>query len=133
MKLWGIRVAVVCPWFTDTSILATPTRVMLAGLPMTPLSRVAGSVVHAATDPNWETSGASYALPDDGTILRIDRQELAVGSYKILHERLHSVSRFVHSHPTICMTNWPIFLGCSLEWITTVEFLETCSYWSHLT
>ncbi|KIM22325.1 hypothetical protein M408DRAFT_332959 [Serendipita vermifera MAFF 305830] len=93
MKLWGVRVAVVCPWFIDTSILETPTRVMLAGLPMTPLSRVAGAVVHAATDPDWETSGASYALPDDGSIIRIDRKELAVGIYKILHERLNSVSK----------------------------------------
>jgi hypothetical protein len=95
MKLWGIRVVVVCPWFIDTAILPTSTKVVLAGLPMTPIWRVAGAIVNAATDPNWETSGAAYSIPDEGTVLRIERQELAIGIYKILHDRVQTAIRYV--------------------------------------
>ena len=90
-----IRIVVVCPWFIDTAILPTATRVILAGIPLTPISRVAGAIVNAATDPNWDTSGATYSIPDDGSVIRIERQELAVGIYKILNDRVHAGMRYV--------------------------------------
>lgn len=83
-----IRVATVCPWFTDTQILQTATKVLLAGVPMTPVERVAGAIVNAATDPDWESSGATYALPDQGEVLRISRHELNIASYKTLNDRI---------------------------------------------
>jgi hypothetical protein len=96
MKVCGIRVVIICPWFIDTAILRTATRVILAGIPLTPISRVAGAIVNAATDPNWETSGASYSIPDDGSVIRIERQELAVGIYKVLNDRVQAGMRYVH-------------------------------------
>lgn len=87
----GIRTAVVCPWFVDTPLIKTDNRVILAGAPFTPINRVAGAIVCAATDPNWETSGASYNLPDDGPVMRTERHELSVGVYKILTERINTL------------------------------------------
>lgn len=87
----GIRTAVVCPWFIDTPILKTASRVALAGIPLTPVHRVAGAIVCAATDPNWETSGASYNLPDDGLVMRTERHELTVGVYKLLTDRINGL------------------------------------------
>ncbi|PVF96568.1 NAD(P)-binding protein [Serendipita vermifera] len=84
----NIRVATICPWFTETNILKTATKVILAGIPLTPIERVAGAIVNAATDPDWETSGATYSLPDQGEVLRIDRHELNLGSYKTLTARI---------------------------------------------
>jgi hypothetical protein len=95
MKICGVRVVIICPWFIDTAILLTATRVILAGIPLTPISRVAGAIVNAATDPNWETSGAAYSIPDDGPVIRIERQELAVGIYKVLNDRVQAGMRYV--------------------------------------
>jgi hypothetical protein len=67
--------------------------VALAGLPLVPIERVAGAIVNAATDPDWETSGASWVLPDKGEVLRIDRHELSLGSYKILNTRVDQLRR----------------------------------------
>jgi NAD(P)-dependent dehydrogenase (short-subunit alcohol dehydrogenase family) len=90
-KAYNIRVATVCPWFTDTNILPTSTRVILAGCAMTPIERVAGAILNAATDPDWTTNGATYTLPDEKEVFRISAQELAVGSYEILRDRIKSV------------------------------------------
>lgn len=35
-----IRIGLVAPWFTDTTILDTGVRVMLAGLPFTKIERI---------------------------------------------------------------------------------------------
>lgn len=88
LKNCGIRIGIVCPWFAATNILGSSATLVLAGLPKVPPSRVAGAIFAAATDPDWETSGDSYTLPDDGQVFRIDRHELSVGVYKILTARL---------------------------------------------
>ena len=88
LKAYNIRVATVCPWFTDTKILQTSTRVILAGAAMTPIERVAGGILNAATDPDWTTNGATYTIPDEKEVFRISIQELTVGSYKLLHNRI---------------------------------------------
>lgn len=91
MKTYNIRVAVVSPWFTDTAILPKASRFILAGLPLTPVSRIVSAIIHASTDAEWSTSGATYALPDDKEVFRIERHELAVGAYKLFHDRLKGV------------------------------------------
>ncbi|KAF8520391.1 NAD(P)-binding protein [Hysterangium stoloniferum] len=84
-----IRVGVVCPWFADTAILPTHVKLFLAGLPLTPIQRVGGTIFRVATDPNPETNGAIYTLPDDGEAYRIDRPDLSLnkGIYKLLNDR----------------------------------------------
>lgn len=102
----GIRVAVIHPWFAglsilatkqrttklnliyaDTTILSTAVKVFLAGIPLTPVERVAGAIFYAASDPDMETSGCPWLLPDDGYVFRLDKEQLKEGVYKMIDER----------------------------------------------
>src|SRR5258708_663257 len=76
----------------DTSILQLPTRLLLAGIPLTPVPRIAGAVFRAATDPDASTSGCPWVLPDDGPVIRVDKQALRAGVYELLNERIRRIS-----------------------------------------
>jgi NAD(P)-dependent dehydrogenase (short-subunit alcohol dehydrogenase family) len=90
-KKAGIKVASVHPWFsgacslaglllcadvqarTDTVMVPDTLRRLLHGMPYTPITSVAGAVLHAATDPDVDrTAGCTYTLPDDGPVVRED-------------------------------------------------------------
>jgi len=60
----------------------------LAGIPLAPIERVAGAIVYAATDPDMETSGCTWLLPDDGYVFRLEREELKEGVYKMINARV---------------------------------------------
>ena len=83
----GIRVATIHPWFANTAIVPTIARVFLAGIPLAPIERVAGAIVHAATDPDMETSGCTWLLPDDGYVCRLEREQLKEGVYGVIDAR----------------------------------------------
>jgi len=88
----GIRVAVIHPWFADTAILPTAVKVFLAGIPLTPIERVAGAIFYAASDPDMGTSGCPWVLPDNGYVFRLEKEQLKEGVYKMLDERVKMVS-----------------------------------------
>ncbi|KAI9508066.1 hypothetical protein F5148DRAFT_1303878 [Russula earlei] len=90
----NIRIAVIHPWFADTSILGLPVKILLAGLPMTPVSRIAGAVFRAATDPDAATNGCPWVLPDDGPVIRVEKEALRVGVYEMLEKRLRRANGF---------------------------------------
>jgi len=90
----GIRVAVICPWFADTDILGAPVRVLLAGMPWASIERISGAAVLAATDPDLDTDGSCYTIPDGGSVFRIPRQELTGGIYGVLNERVSKVIKY---------------------------------------
>jgi len=96
----NMRIACIHPWFADTAIVPTVAKVFLAGLPLTPVERVAGAIFYAATDPDPETNGSAWLLPDDGPVYRVDREEFKEGVYKMIDERakrlLTSVSAVKH-------------------------------------
>jgi hypothetical protein len=83
----GIRVAVVHPWFTDTTLMTTMNRVAIAGIPMLPIERVAGTIIFSSTDPDIASTGAIWLLPDDGPLLRLEREIIKGGVYDIIAER----------------------------------------------
>ncbi len=104
----NIRIAVIHPWFAgtltdlfcvatsissliflkDTSILGLPLKLLLAGIPLTPIPRIAGAVFRAATDPDMSTSGCPWVLLDDGPVIRVEKEALRVGVYELLNGRL---------------------------------------------
>lgn len=88
-----IRITTICPWFADTRILITPLKIFLAGIPLTPVERVAGAIVKAATDANSNTNGAVYTLPDHGETFRLDREHFALdtGVYQLLSDRAETL------------------------------------------
>ncbi|KIM92015.1 hypothetical protein PILCRDRAFT_108768 [Piloderma croceum F 1598] len=87
----NIRVAVVHPFFVDTAIVPISVKIGMAGIPLTPVERVAGAIFYAATDPDMETSGCPWLLPDDGYVFRLAREELKEGVYEMIDARAKAV------------------------------------------
>lgn len=68
---------------------------MLAGMPMTPVPRIAGAIFRAATDADLATSGCPWVLPDDGPVIRVEREALRAGVYEMLDKRVRRAARYV--------------------------------------
>jgi len=83
----GIRVAVVHPFFTDTGLMTTMNRVAVAGIPLLPIERVAGTIIFSSADPNIASTGAVWLLPDDGPLLRLEKEIVKGGVYDVIAER----------------------------------------------
>ncbi|KAF6763116.1 hypothetical protein DFP72DRAFT_874743 [Ephemerocybe angulata] len=86
----GIRVAVIHPFFADTNILPTAVKLFLAGIPLVPVTRVAGAIFYAATDPDPETNGSCWLLPDDGPVFLLKKEELKLGVYEMIDSRVNA-------------------------------------------
>lgn len=84
----GIRISVIHPWFADTAIIPDNVKAGLAGLPMTPVYRVAGAILCASTDPDMRTSGCPWLLPDAGLVCRLEREQLKEGVYRVIDRRV---------------------------------------------
>ncbi|KAG6900727.1 hypothetical protein C0993_003753 [Termitomyces sp. T159_Od127] len=83
----NIRIATIHPFFADTKIVPIPIKVLLAGIPLAPVPRVAGAIIHAATNPDPETNGVAFLLNDDGPVFMVPREEFKLGVYKMIDER----------------------------------------------
>lgn len=75
----------------DTGIVPTLTKVFLAGIPWTPVDRVAAAILYAATDPDPDTSGSAWLLPDDGPVFLLTKEKLREGVYGMLDTRTKAV------------------------------------------
>jgi len=84
----NIRTACIHPWFADTNILDWKLKIFLAGVPRTPVERIAGAAFRAATDPDPATSGCPWMLPDDGPVLLLQKEVLREGVYEMLNNRV---------------------------------------------
>ncbi|KAF5321689.1 hypothetical protein D9619_001530 [Psilocybe cf. subviscida] len=89
-EIKGIRVACIHPFFADTAIVPIPVKLILAGIPLTPVPRVAGAIFKAATDPDMTTSGSAYLLLDDGPVFRVPKEEFKLGVYKMIDDRANA-------------------------------------------
>lgn len=67
-----------------------PVKLILAGIPLTPVPRVAGAIFKAATDPDMTTSGSAYLLLDDGPVFRVPKEEFKLGVYKMIDDRANA-------------------------------------------
>ncbi|KAI0032013.1 hypothetical protein K488DRAFT_78742 [Vararia minispora EC-137] len=92
-----IRLAVIHPWFADTKIVPTSVKLALAGIPLTPVPRIAGAIFCAATEPDPTTSGCAWVLPDDGPVFRLAREELTTGVYALINARAQRAQGVVQS------------------------------------
>ena len=68
-------------------------KVIMAGIPLVPVERVAGAVFRAATDKDPETIGAAYTLPDDRQVYLIKDTNIDEGVYGMLTERVKRIRR----------------------------------------
>lgn len=95
LALKDIRISTITPFFADTTILPPILKVALAGIPLTPVPRIAGAVIYAAAHPDPATSGSVYALPDSGPVFKVPREEFKMGVYKLLDDRANSLLKYV--------------------------------------
>jgi hypothetical protein len=72
---------------TDTSILSTEDRIMIAGIPKTPLERISGTILFSTTDPSPRSNGAVWLLPDGGPLFRLHKEILKDGVYQMINDR----------------------------------------------
>lgn len=77
----------------ETNIIDWKTKALTAGMPTTPVERVAGAIFRAATDPDPATSGCPWMLPDDGPLLLLKKEVLREGVYEMLNNRVRRVRR----------------------------------------
>ena len=66
--------------------------VFLAGLPMTPVNRIAIATLYAVTNPDLETTGSVFALIDDGPVLLLENEVIRGGIYDIVTARAARVT-----------------------------------------
>ncbi|EIN11757.1 NAD(P)-binding protein [Punctularia strigosozonata HHB-11173 SS5] len=83
----GIRTAIIHPWFAATGIIQGQDD-LLSGLPLTPVSRIAGAIFYASTDRDWRTSGCVWMLPDERMLLLLERERLTEGVYRLIDEKI---------------------------------------------
>lgn len=69
-------------------------KLALAGVPMVPISRVAGAMFLAATDEEPGSHGAVYSLPDEREVFRVPHVELNEGVYQIMNDRAKRAKRW---------------------------------------
>jgi hypothetical protein len=80
---------------SDTGIVPVPIKIFLAGIPKTPVSRIAGAVFYAATDRDEKSSGSAWLLVDDGPVFMIPKEEFKQGVYKMIDDRANAARAYV--------------------------------------
>lgn len=83
------------PHGVDTAIVPIPVKLLLAGIPLTPVPRIAGAILYAATDPDPETNGSAWLLTDDGPVFMVPREEFKMGVYKMIDDRANAMIKCV--------------------------------------
>ncbi len=81
----------------DTPILALPVKLLLAGIPLTPVTRIVGAIFYSATDPDPDSNGSAWLLLDDGPVVQVSKENFKLGVYKVLDERINSMQKWVSS------------------------------------
>ena len=94
----------------DTAIVPLPVKVFLAGIPLTPVSRIAGAVFHAASNPDPETNGCAWLLLDNGPVFRVEPDSFKQGVYKMINDRMNVLFKWVEFQP-----------GPGTYWVTWCE------------
>ena len=100
---------------SDTGIVPGPVKVFLAGIPKTPVSRVAGAIFYAATDRDEKSSGSAWLLVDDGPVFMVPKEQFKQGVYKMIDDRANAIREYVISAVNSTVI---IILPCYLYFIS---------------
>ena len=80
---------------SDTAILPPIVKVILAGIPLATVPRIAGAIFYSATNPDPETSGNAWLILDNGPVFRVPKEEFKLGVYKMIDERRNALLKYV--------------------------------------
>lgn len=109
LELQGIRIGVIHPFFADTAIVPFAAKVVLAGIPLTPVPRIAGAIFHAASNPDPETNGCAWLLLDNGPLFRVKPDEFKQGVYGMIDDRANGSLKVVKGlthYYRVCKELW---------------------------
>lgn len=85
-----------CISLPATSIVPVSVQQKLAGIPLTPVPRIAGTIFYAASHPDPATSGAAFWVPDGGApTFMIPREEFKPGVYGLIDRKSNAMSVYV--------------------------------------
>ncbi|KAG5646240.1 hypothetical protein DXG03_004067 [Asterophora parasitica] len=87
----NIRIACIHPFFADTAIVPVAVKVFLSGIPLATVPRIAGAIIHAATNTDPATNGCAILIHDDGPPFLVAREEFKFGVYKMIDDRANAL------------------------------------------
>ncbi|KAL0956837.1 hypothetical protein HGRIS_002949 [Hohenbuehelia grisea] len=87
----NIRIGCIHPFFADTNIVPLPAKLFLAGIPKTPVPRIAGAIFYAATDRSPASNGSAWLLTDDGPVFQVPKEEFKEGVYGMIDRRKNAL------------------------------------------
>ncbi|KAJ3763228.1 NAD(P)-binding protein [Lentinula raphanica] len=102
----GIRIASIHPFFAgrhnlqsvddSTSMVPEIIRLQLSGIPLTPVPRIAGAILYAASQPDPSCNGAAFWIPDGGaSTFMISKEEFKPGVYDYIDSKSNATSVYV--------------------------------------
>ncbi|KAJ8696012.1 hypothetical protein PTI98_005914 [Pleurotus ostreatus] len=83
----NIRIGTIHPFFADTNIVPVPIKLLLAGIPKAPVPRIAGAILHAASNPSVESNGSAWLLTDNGPVFQVPKEQFKEGVYEMIDAR----------------------------------------------
>ncbi|KAJ8516603.1 hypothetical protein ONZ45_g6104 [Pleurotus djamor] len=89
----NIRIGSIHPFYADTNILSLRTKLVLAGIPKVPVSRIAGAILHVATRTSPESNGSAWLLTDDGPVFQVPQEQFKEGVYKLIDQRANRIRK----------------------------------------
>jgi len=102
----------------DTGIIPLSVKIILAGIPLTPVPRIAGAIIYLATNPDSATNGNAWLLTDNGPVFMVPKEEFKMGVYKMIDDRKNSLLKITTSISS-CSTVFYKVLGY-LWWIPLI-------------
>ena len=103
-------------FLSDTGIVPAPIKIFLAGIPKTPVSRIAGAIFYAATDRDEKSNGSAWLLVDDGPVFMVPKEEFKQGVYKMIDDRANAVRAYVISAVNFNHNNLTLRPNSSIVW-----------------
>ncbi|KAJ8081541.1 hypothetical protein PM082_007386 [Marasmius tenuissimus] len=84
----NIRISCICPFYAETPLVPTFLKELFEenGIPLVPVPRIAGAIIHSATHPDPSTSGGAYWVPGPGSSFFVSREEFKEGVYEVIDE-----------------------------------------------
>ena len=92
---WYVHCSTLTKFSIDTAIVPFAAKVVLAGIPLTPVPRIAGAIFHAASNPDPETNGCAWLLLDNGPLFRVKPDEFKQGVYGMIDDRANGSLKWV--------------------------------------
>ncbi|KAJ3915714.1 hypothetical protein F5877DRAFT_81589 [Lentinula edodes] len=102
----GLRITSIHPFFAATSMVPNVIRLQLAGIPLTPVPRIARTILYAATQSDPACSGAAFWVPDGGALVfMVSREEFKPGVYDDIDRSSNATSVYVFMLSTSISNN----------------------------